>query len=59
MENDDQAKNQERCKTYSADEARQGEIILRSRRSRIIFVAGLAAFALLAVALGLLTGIRP
>jgi len=30
-------------KTYSAQDARGGEIILRTRTERIIFVAGLAA----------------
>lgn len=30
-------------KTYSAQEARGGDIILRTRTERIIFVAGLAA----------------
>jgi len=32
---------------YSADEVRQGEIVLRTRRRRIVFVAGLAGMAVL------------
>lgn len=36
-----------------ADEARQGEIILRRRWQRIMFVAGLAGFALLLLFAGL------
>lgn len=33
----------------SADDARGGEIILRTRRRRIVFLAGLAGFVILAV----------
>jgi hypothetical protein len=36
-------KQQEQRKTYSAQDARGAEIILRTRTERIIFVAGLAA----------------
>ncbi len=38
--------------TYSADEVRQGEIILRTRTRRIIFIGGLVAFVLLALVFG-------
>jgi hypothetical protein len=38
-------------RTYPAEKARQGEIILRSRASRIIFIAGLAGAIILAAAL--------
>jgi hypothetical protein len=34
---------------YSADRVRQGEIILRTRTRRIIFVVGLAGAAILAL----------
>jgi hypothetical protein len=37
--------------TYPAEKARQGEIILRSRASRIIFITGLAGAIILAAAL--------
>ena len=37
--------------TYPAEKARQGEIILRSRASRIIFIAALAGAVILAAAL--------
>jgi hypothetical protein len=38
----------------SAQQASGGEIILRTRARRIIFLAGLAGFVLLALVLGLL-----
>jgi hypothetical protein len=38
-------------RTYPAEKARQGEIILRSRASRIIFIAALAGAIILAAAL--------
>lgn len=41
----------ERPKTYSAQDARGAEIILRTRTERVIFVAGLAA----AMAVGVVT----
>ena len=34
---------------YPAEKARQGEIILRTRRRRIVFIAGLVGMAVLAV----------
>ncbi|MER8365673.1 peptide ABC transporter permease [Mesorhizobium sp. M1378] len=34
---------------FSAEQARQGEIILRTRARRIIFIAGLAGLVLLAL----------
>lgn len=39
---------------YSTDEVRQGDIVLRSRRRRIVFIAGLAGAALLALLTALL-----
>jgi len=33
-------------RTYPADKARQGDIILRTRTQRIIFIAGLAGMVL-------------
>ena len=38
---------------YSADRARGGEIILRTRAERLIFIVGLAGAVLLALALAL------
>jgi hypothetical protein len=35
--------------TISAEDARQGEIILRTRPRRLIFIAGLAAAVILAL----------
>lgn len=40
--------------TRTAEQARQGEIILTTRRRRIFFLSGLAGFVLLAVALAVL-----
>ncbi|KXF75339.1 peptide ABC transporter permease [Paramesorhizobium deserti] len=37
--------------TYSGEKARQGEIILRTRTRRIIFIAGLAGILLFALIL--------
>lgn len=36
---------------FSAEDARQGEIILRTRMRRIIFIAGLVGIVLLAILL--------
>ena len=36
-----------------AQDARGGEIVLRKRRNRLIFLAGIAGFVLLAIALRL------
>jgi hypothetical protein len=44
MADDDQS----RQPTYPADKARQGDIVLRSRASRAIFIIGLAGAAILA-----------
>src|SRR3546814_1635039 len=38
-------------RTYSADDVRQGEIILRTRWRRIVFIAGLVGFVILALVL--------
>ena len=35
--------------SYDAEKVRQGEIILRTRRRRIIFIAGLVGFVVLAL----------
>ena len=45
-------------KSYSAADARQGDIVLRSRRRRAIFIAGLAGMVLLPLLL-LLLGAGP
>lgn len=46
----------EEASGYPAEKARQGEIILRSRRRRLVFVAGLAGLALLGLLLRLCAG---
>jgi len=35
--------------TYSADRVRQGDIVLRTRTRRLIFIAGLAGLVVLAL----------
>jgi hypothetical protein len=40
-------------KTYPADKARGGEIILRTRARRIVFISGLAGAVVLAAVLAL------
>ncbi len=47
-------KQEKKGVTLSGEEARQGEIILRTRARRIIFIAGLAGIVLLIVLAGLL-----
>ena len=47
MDND--ADREAEAPHHDAQDARGGEIILRTRRRRLIFVAGLVAFALLAI----------
>ena len=47
------ADSEDEAKTYRAEDVRGGEIILRTRRRRIIFIAGLAGFVLLALILSL------
>jgi len=37
---------------YSAERARQGDIVLRSRRRRLVFIAGLAGLVLLGLVVG-------
>ncbi|MET4697653.1 hypothetical protein ABIE65_000664 [Constrictibacter sp. MBR-5] len=39
--------------TYAADEVRQGEIILRTRTRRIVFIGGLVGFVIFAMIFGL------
>ena len=43
-------------KRYSADEVRGGEIILRTRARRVIFIAGLVGAVVLALLLRAMTG---
>lgn len=43
-------------KIHRAQDVRGGEIILRSRRRRIIFIAGLIGFVLLALILRIAAG---
>jgi hypothetical protein len=38
-------------RTYSAEEVRQGEVILRTRTRRLIFIAGLAGLVIMALVL--------
>jgi hypothetical protein len=40
---------------YSVEEVRQGEIILRKRWQRIVFIAGLVGMVLLALVMGIAT----
>jgi hypothetical protein len=40
--------------TYPAEKARQGEIILKRRWQRVVFIAGLAGIVLVAFALNFL-----
>jgi len=41
--------NDSEQQTYSAEEVRQGEIILRTRTRRLIFIAGLIGLVVLAL----------
>lgn len=45
---------QQRHRTYAAEKARQGEIILKEPWQRAIFITGLAGFFLLALLLAFL-----
>ncbi len=45
--------NSERQDPYPARKARQGEIVLRSRRRRVIFASGLAGIVVLVLAFAL------
>lgn len=49
--------DQQQPHVHRAEDVRGGEIILRTRRRRLIFIAGLAAFVLLAILLRLATWI--
>lgn len=42
---------EERPDTHKAQDVRGGEIILRTKRRRIIFIAGLVAFVILGIIL--------
>ncbi|HEV7436553.1 MAG TPA: hypothetical protein VGO22_17055 [Pseudorhizobium sp.] len=44
-------KQHEQQRTFSAEQARGGEIILRTRWRRIVFISGLVGFVLLAALL--------
>ncbi len=48
-------REQDRVREYRAQDVRQGEIILRSQRRRIIFIAGLVGLILLTLFLRLAT----
>ena len=43
--------NRQEPRVHRAEDVRGGEIILRTRRRRLIFLAGLAAFVVLAILL--------
>ena len=49
----DQDKTEE-AKTIAAEDARGGEIVLRTRRRRMIFLGGLIAFVVLSILLSVL-----
>ena len=42
----------EQQKTFSAEQARGGEVILRTRWRRVVFISGLLGLVLLAAVLG-------
>jgi hypothetical protein len=44
-------------RTYSGEEVRQGEIILRKRWMRVVFIAGLVGCALLAQGIRIAAGL--
>lgn len=45
-----------KSRTFSADEARQADIVLATRRQRMIFVAGLAGIVIVVLVTALLAG---
>jgi hypothetical protein len=47
----DKRKDREQGPVFSGEQARQGEIILRTRTRRIIFIAGLVGIVILALLL--------
>jgi len=49
------ASNQRDLQSYPASKARQGEIILKTRTQRLIFIAGLAGMVALPVLLALMS----
>ncbi|WP_431870707.1 peptide ABC transporter permease [Allosphingosinicella sp.] len=51
MEPEKPTAKQDEAPHISAEDARGGEIILRTRRRRIIFIAGLVGFVVLALLL--------
>ncbi len=52
----EQRKDTKQSPVLSAEEARQGEIILRTRTRRIIFIAGLVGLVVVAFLLQFATG---
>ena len=51
-EHPEKARSEDAGPHYSADDVRGGEVILRTRTRRLIFIAGLVGVVLLAVVLG-------
>ncbi|TPK92521.1 MULTISPECIES: peptide ABC transporter permease [unclassified Mesorhizobium] len=49
--NDQETRRENEGPIFSAQDARQGEIILRTRTRRIIFIAGLVGIVVLAIVL--------
>ncbi|MGE0750057.1 MAG: hypothetical protein AB7K64_05660 [Variibacter sp.] len=49
-------KEEPKAPTYSAQDARGGEIVLRSRQRRMIFIAGLVGVVVLVILLRLVAG---
>ena len=45
----DEGRREAEQKVYKAQDVRGGEIILRTRRRRLIFIAGLVGLALIAI----------
>jgi len=54
---DERTDSERKPPSFSAQDARGAEIILRSRRRRVIFVAGLAGLAVLALILAAFVGL--
>lgn len=49
---DDRMPGQNHEQEFSGRDARQGEIMLRKRWGRVVFIAGLAGIAIIAIVLG-------
>ena len=52
----DQNNTEQTPREYPADKARQGEIILKARWQRLLFISGFAGIVVLAVVLSLVAG---